>query len=91
MTAERRVTILNEKGLHVRPASALAQAASKFRARITVTKDGTTVDAKFAMQLLMLAAEPGAALVIRADGEDEQAAVDALARFVQDRFGMKDD
>ncbi len=89
--AERRVTILNEKGLHVRPATAFAQASSKFRSQITVVKDGLAVNAKMAMQLLMLAAEPGATLTIRAEGEDADQAVETLARFVADRFGMRDD
>lgn len=91
MIAERRVTVLNEKGLHVRPAAAFAQAAGKFRSRISVMKDGITVNGKSPIELLMLAAEPGSALTIRADGEDAEAAADALARFVGDRFGMKED
>ncbi len=89
--AERRVTILNEKGLHVRPATAFAQASAKFRCHITVVRDGIAVNAKMAMQLLMLAAEPGATVTIRAEGEDADQAVEALAKLVADRFGMRDD
>ncbi len=91
MTAERRVTIVNEKGLHVRPAAAFAQAASRFKSRISVVKDGLTVDGKSPINLLMLAAEPGAALTLRAEGDDADAAVEALAQLVKDRFGMRDD
>ncbi len=89
--AERPVTVLNRKGLHVRPAAAFAQQAARFKSHVTVTKDGRTVNAKSSLELLMLAAVPGAALVIRAEGEDAQAAVDELAKFVENRFGMDED
>jgi phosphotransferase system HPr (HPr) family protein len=91
MKSERQVTIINEKGFHVRPATKFAQVASRFRSRIEVLKDGDTVNGKSSIDLLTLAAEPGAVLVIRADGEDAQAAVDELAGLVQDRFGFRDD
>jgi phosphotransferase system HPr (HPr) family protein len=93
MTSERRVTILNEKGLHVRPAAAFAQAAAKFRSRITLVKEasGQSVNGKSSIELLMLAAEPGTALIIRADGDDAETAVASLAEFVGKRFGMGDD
>jgi len=93
MTSERRVTILNEKGLHVRPAAAFAQAAARFRSRITLVREssGQAVNGKSSIELLMLAAEPGTALVIKADGDDAEAAVSSLADFVGNRFGMGDD
>ncbi|MBI2899594.1 MAG: HPr family phosphocarrier protein [Planctomycetes bacterium] len=91
MKSERQVTIANEKGLHVRPATKFAQVAVRFRSRIEVVKDGATVNAKSSIDLLTLAAEPGSVLLIRADGDDAQAAVDALAGLVADRFGFRDD
>jgi phosphocarrier protein len=87
MIAERRVTILNTLGLHVRPAAELAAAASRFRSTVSVIKDGQTVDAKSSIDLLTLAAGAGTQLVLRADGGDAQEAVDALARLVETRFG----
>lgn len=93
MIVERGVTVLNEKGLHVRPAAAFAQHAGKFQAHITIVKTSTgqTVNGKSSIELLMLAAEPGTSLLIRADGDDAQAAADSLALFVEDRFGMRDE
>ncbi len=88
---ERPVTVLNRKGLHVRPAAAFAQQAAKFRSHVTITKDGRTVNGKSSLELLMLAAVPGAKLVIRAEGDDAEAAVEDLVRFVESRFGMNDD
>lgn len=91
MKAERQVTILNEKGLHVRPATKFAQVAARFRARVEVVKDGESVNGKSSIDLLTLAAEPGSVLVLRADGEDAQTAVDELASLVADKFGFRDD
>lgn len=91
MKAERQVTILNEKGLHVRPATKLAETASRFRSRIDVIKDEDSVNGKSSIDLLTLAAEPGTRLLIRADGEDAQQAVDALSQLILDRFGFRDD
>ncbi len=91
MKAERQVTILNEKGLHVRPATKLAETASRFRSRIDVIKDEDSVNGKSSIDLLTLAAEPGTRLLIRADGEDAQQAVDALSQLNLDRFGFRDD
>ena len=88
---ERSVTIINKKGLHVRPAAAFAQAAAKFKAAVKITKDGRTVNGKSSLELLMIAAVPGTRLVISAEGEDAAQAVESLARFVEDRFGMDED
>lgn len=91
MISERQVTILNEKGLHVRPATKFAQVAGRFRSKIEVVKDGESVNGKSSIDLLTLAAEPGSTLLIRANGEDAQAAVDELAGLVGDKFGFRDD
>ncbi len=91
MISERRVTILNEKGLHVRPATKFAQVAGRFRSRIEIVKDGAAVNGKSSIDLLTLAAEPGSILLIRAEGEDAGPAVDELANLVTDKFGFRDD
>ncbi len=91
MEVERNVTILNQKGLHVRPATLFAETAGKFKACIEVVKDGQIVDGKSCIDLLTLAAEPGTPLLLRASGTDAQDAVTTLADLIQDRFGFKDD
>lgn len=87
MIAERRVTILNTLGLHVRPSAEFASAASRFRSKVTVLKDGHAVDAKSSIDLLTLAAVAGTHLTLRAEGEDAQEAVDTLAALIESRFG----
>lgn len=91
MIAERSVVIRNEKGLHVRPASALAQAAGAFSSKVQLVKGAKAVNAKSPIELLMLAAVVGTPLTIRAEGDDAEKAVDSLARFIEDKFGMRDD
>ena len=86
--AERQVTILNELGFHVRPATDFAEIASRFSSHITLGMEGgRQFNAKSSIDLLMLAAVAGTKLILRAEGEDAQEAVDTLARLIQDKFG----
>jgi phosphocarrier protein len=87
MLSERQVVILNTLGLHVRPSAEFAGTASKFKSRVSVVKEGQAVNAKSSIDLLTLAAVAGTSLTIRAEGEDAEAAVEALARLVDSRFG----
>jgi phosphocarrier protein len=84
---ERTVTIPNSLGLHARPAAQLVRLASSFGAHVELEKDGMTVNAKSIMGVMMLAAECGSSLRIRADGPDEDAAVQALHALVTEGFG----
>lgn len=86
-TLERRFTIVNKLGLHARPAARLVQTAAKFRSEIFLEREGQKVNAKSIMGVLMLAAAQGSELLIRADGEDAEAALDALGALIADGFG----
>ena len=86
-TSTTTVKIQNKLGMHARPAMLLAEVAGKFRASITVEHaDHDPVDAKSIMQLMMLAATQGTALIITADGEDADAAVKELELLVSEGF-----
>ena len=87
--AERTVTIQNRHGLHVRPATQLAELAGKFRSRVSIHKDGQEVSARSIIELLTLAAAFGTELRIRAEGPDEVEAVDAIVKLVEGRFGLE--
>jgi len=87
MIAEKQVTVVNTLGLHVRPSTQFAETAAKFRSDVRVIKDGQAVNAKSSIDLLTLAAVAGSQLVLRAEGEDASAAVDALAVLIQSGFG----
>ena len=87
MIAERTVTIANMLGLHVRPSAEFAGTASKYRSRVSVIRDGQAVNAKSSIDLLTLAAIAGTQLTLRAEGDDAQQAVDALATLIESKFG----
>ena len=70
--------IKNEEGLHARPASDFCKTANKFKSSISVIKDGEAFEAKSILMVLCVGAVKGDVIEIRADGEDEQEAVDAL-------------
>jgi phosphocarrier protein len=85
--AERTVTIVNKVGLHARPAAQIVKLASKFRSDIAIIRDDLEVNGKSIMGVMMLAAECGAQLRLRADGPDADEALEALAQLVADGFG----
>ena len=84
---EREVTIVNQLGMHARPAAQVVRTASGFKSEVEIVRDGVAVNAKSIMGVMMLAAEGGCAVVLRASGSDEDAAVDALAKLVAEGFG----
>lgn len=86
---ETTVEIVNRAGLHARPASEFVKLAGRFRCEVRLEKDGFEVNGKSIMGVLMLAAERGSRLVIRADGEDAPQALKALADLV--RRGFEED
>lgn len=90
MTCEREVRIENRNGLHARPAAEIVKTASRFRCEVTIRRDDMEVNGKSIMGVMMLAAEYGSTLSLRASGEDAEAAVDALAALVRSRFGERD-
>jgi phosphocarrier protein len=85
--AERSVQIVNRNGLHARPAAEIVKAASKFKSDITIVRDDLEVNGKSIMGVMMLAAEYGSMLQLRATGPDAEQAVDALATLVANKFG----
>ena len=82
----RTVTIINARGLHARASAKFVKLAAAFDAEVTVTRDGTTVDARSIMGLMMLAAGLGSTIEIAAEGPEAQPALDALVELVQGRF-----
>ena len=83
----REVRITNRLGLHARAAARFVHVASRFQSRVTLSRDGRTMDGKSILGILLLAAASGTSVVIAADGADEAAAVEALASLVASGFG----
>ena len=87
MMAEQSVQILNKNGLHARPAAEIVKAASKFKSDITICRDDIEVNGKSIMGVMMLAAECGATITLRAQGPDADDAIAAIASLVARKFG----
>ena len=85
--SERTVTIANRHGLHARPAAEFVKLAGTFRCGIMVQKEDLEVNGKSIMGMMMLAAEFGTEITIRATGDDAADAVERLAELVTGRFG----
>lgn len=75
----RSVRLVNPQGLHMRPAAAFAQLARQFHAEVTVRFEDRSVNGKSWVDLMLLAATPGAELIVEANGPDAQSAAEALA------------
>jgi len=86
VSSTRTVEIVNERGLHARASAKFVKLASTFDAEVKVTREETTVDAQSIMGLMMLAAGPGSAIAIEAEGPDAEAALEALCQLVENRF-----
>ncbi|MFZ5800626.1 MAG: HPr family phosphocarrier protein [Candidatus Omnitrophota bacterium] len=78
----RQLIIKNQQGLHARPAALFVQTANKYDAAIVVKKGRQKVNGKSIMGILMLAAGKGATILIEADGEDAQKAIEELERIL---------
>jgi phosphocarrier protein len=81
------VTVVNQLGMHARAAAKFVHLATRYEARVTVSRDRREMDGKSIMGILLLAAARGVTITISADGRDEQDAVDALVALVQSGFG----
>ena len=86
---ERAVQIVNKNGLHARPAAEIVKLAAKFQSEITIVKDDLDVNGKSIMGVMMLAAEHGSTILLRAEGPDADAALEALATLVGNKFGER--
>jgi phosphocarrier protein HPr len=86
---ERSVQIVNRNGLHARPAAEIVKAAAKFRSDITIRRDDMEVNGKSIMGVMMLAAECGSMLQLRADGPDAEEALETIAMIIANRFGER--
>ena len=86
---EREVKIVNKLGIHARPAAEIVKTAGKFKCNVTIMRDDLEVNAKSIMGVMMLAAEFGATIMIRAVGDDAEQALDALQTVIANKFGER--
>ena len=84
---ERTVQIVNKNGLHARPAAEIVKISAKFQSEITLVKDGMEVNGKSIMGVMMLAAEFGSTVRLKAEGPDADQALETLCTIIAGRFG----
>lgn len=85
--AERSVKIVNKLGIHARPAAEIVKTAARFGSNITIVRDDLEVNGKSIMGVMMLAAECGASIQLRASGPDAEQALGAIEQLIANRFG----
>ncbi|MDD6340475.1 MAG: HPr family phosphocarrier protein [Butyrivibrio sp.] len=80
---EFNYTITDPEGIHARPAGELVKAAKAFSSSITISKEGKTGDCKKIFAIMGLAVKNGNMVTITIDGEDEDAAFEAIKSFME--------
>jgi len=71
-------------GIHARVATMIVRALENYSSGVTLTKDGVEVNARSVLGLLLLAAEPGAEVVVRAEGPDADEVIEEIGRLIED-------
>ena len=84
---EIKVVVRNKVGLHARPAAMFVKTANQYTSNIQVVNGAKAANAKSILSVLTLGAGQGAEIILRADGEDSEAALQALRELVEDNFG----
>ncbi len=83
----RELKVENKSGIHARPAALIVETCTKFKSHVYLIKDGMRANAKSIMNIMLLAAEPGAVLQLEVEGEDEREVADAVESLFLGRFG----
>ena len=83
---ERDIEIKNKLGLHARAAAKLVHTAARFKSDIKIRKGEEEVDGKSILGILLLAAGRGSTVRVKADGDDERDALDAVEKLIDAKF-----
>jgi len=84
---EMTVKILNEQGLHARPASVFSKTASKFKSTVSIVHGTGVANAKSIINIMSLGLKKGEEIKIRTEGTDEKEAMEALVGLIESKFG----
>ena len=83
---EREIEIINKLGLHARAAAKLVHTSARFKCDIKIRKGDEEVDGKSILGILLLAAGRGTVIRVKANGDDEAEAVDAIEKLINAKF-----
>jgi phosphocarrier protein HPr len=81
-TLQRKVTIVNPHGFHMRPATLFAQTAGRFQSSVTLWRDDKRINGKSPLELMLLAAECGTELTLEVSGPDSAEAIEPLMKIL---------
>ena len=84
---EAELVIQNQLGLHARACALFVRTAAKYQSNVLVSRDDLEVNGKSIMGVMMLAAEEGSSIKVRAEGPDEREALAAITDLVNGKFG----
>lgn len=83
---EFRYVITDEQGIHARPAGMFVKEAAACKCNVTISKDGKEVDAKRILSVMGLGVKKGQEIVLKTDGDGEEAAMEKLSKFLQENL-----
>ena len=83
---EKDIVVSNKAGVHARPSALIVKTASRFDSEVFLSCEGTEVNAKSIMSVMMLAAAMGSVVRIRTDGTDEDKAMEAIEQLFENKF-----
>lgn len=83
---EFRYVIKDEQGIHARPAGLFVKEAASCESKITISKDGKEVDAKRILGVMGLGVKKNQEIVLKAEGSDEDQAIEKLSKFLQENL-----
>lgn len=78
--------ISDENGIHARPAGMLVKKAAEFESKITIEKGNRNADAKKIFSVMTLGAKLGDEITVKADGTDENAAIEAMGELLKENL-----
>ena len=84
---EQTFTIINKLGLHARAAAKFVTTAAQFDCDIQVSRNGRSINGKSIMGVMMLAAAKGTEIIVQADGDDAEKALEQINNLINDFFG----
>ncbi|NOX17924.1 MAG: HPr family phosphocarrier protein [Chlorobi bacterium] len=83
---EKKVKIINDAGLHTRPAATIVKLAAKFNSDFFIIRDGLSINGKSIIGVMTLAAEKGSELLLQFDGSDEEEAMETIVDYFERGF-----
>ena len=87
---KKDLLIENKLGLHARAAAQIVRTATGFNSKILLSKDGIEVDGKSIMGIMMMAAARGTTVLVSAEGDDEDKAMEGMEKLFKEKFGEKE-